>query len=117
MSGAIGRPQGELARYVPGDAINILSEVVVERAKQQQKWGEQNHPDGTGYGGSRQQSNYSRGECDAAARDGSLTWRHILIEEVDEALAEWDTEALRTELIQVAAVAAAWVAAIDRRSA
>jgi hypothetical protein len=41
----------------------------------------------------------------------------ILREEVYEAFAEEDPAALRTELIQVAAVAATWVDAIDRRAA
>jgi hypothetical protein len=44
-----------------------------------------------------------------------LTWRDILLEEVYEAFAETDSDRLREELIQVAAVALSWVDAIDRR--
>ncbi|TIH26025.1 NUDIX hydrolase, partial [Subtercola vilae] len=43
-------------------------------------------------------------------------WQDILLEEVFEAFAESDTSKLRTELIQVAAVAQQWVEAIDRRT-
>ncbi len=42
-------------------------------------------------------------------------WRDILLEEVFEALAEEEPKELRKELVQVAAVAAQWVEAIDRR--
>lgn len=48
--------------------------------------------------------------------DGTVTWWHILREEVLEAAAESDPEALRAELIQVAAVAMKWAEAIDRRA-
>lgn len=44
-------------------------------------------------------------------------WRHILDEEVAEALAETDPERLRAELVQVAAVAVQWIEALDRRAA
>lgn len=50
-----------------------------------------------------------------AAEHGGLTWRHILAEEMFEALAESDPAKLRAELVQVAAVAVQWVEAIDRR--
>jgi malonyl CoA-acyl carrier protein transacylase len=46
-----------------------------------------------------------------------VTWEHILTEEHYEAMAEEDPTRLREELIQVAAVAVAWVEAIDRRHA
>ncbi|WP_181785366.1 hypothetical protein [Streptomyces phytophilus] len=44
-------------------------------------------------------------------------WDLILLEKVYEALAESDPGALRTELVQVAAVCAAWSADIDSRTA
>jgi hypothetical protein len=47
--------------------------------------------------------------------NGDLTWDGILLEEVYEALAEADPVKLREELVQVAAVAASWVVALDRR--
>ncbi|MGH3467454.1 MAG: hypothetical protein ACRDQF_06970 [Thermocrispum sp.] len=54
-------------------------------------------------------------EAQAAAAE-RLTWRHILLEEVAEALAEDDPARLRRELVQVVAVGAQWLQAIDNRS-
>lgn len=100
--------------------MRVASEVLDERARQDAKWGEQNHADGTGrYGGitAEAQAQMARRACDIAFKEGTGSWRHILLEEVYEALAETDPQQLRTELIQVAAVAVAWVEAIDRRGA
>lgn len=89
-----------------------------EREAQDRKWGEQNHPDGTGPDGNRAaMAALARATCQEAAERGAVTWHHILREEVYEALAEDDPAKLRTELIQVAAVAQAWAEAIDRREA
>ena len=93
----------------------ILTEVSAERARQDAKWGEQNHPDGTGGPSSEEMVRLAKARCDQAARDGGLTYEMILTEEFYEALAEIDPEKLRTELIQVAAVAVAWIECIDRR--
>jgi len=93
----------------------ILVEIQAERDAQDSKWGEQNHPDGTGGGNSLAAAAGARMACQLAAADGTLTWRDVMREEVGEAFAETDPAKLRTELIQVAAVAAAWVEAIDRR--
>lgn len=90
-----------------------VAEVIVERRAQDAKWGEQNHADGTG--GSHYWADRARNYTDRRAEAGTLTWRNILNEEIEEAYAESDYVALRTELIQVAAVAVAWVEAIDRR--
>jgi len=49
-----------------------------------------------------------------ADRD-QVTWRDILYEEVLEAYVETDWSALRAELVQVAAVAVAWIEHLDRR--
>jgi hypothetical protein len=89
-----------------------------ERLAQDEKWGpEQTHPDGTGLWGDADKADAARAACEDAAVDGSLTWRDILCEEFNEALAESDPAALRAELIQVAAVCAGWVQDIDRRAA
>lgn len=95
-----------------------IAEVVRERIRQDAKWGEQNHPDGTGINGptDRQLADASRKLCQSAAEAGMVTWRHILDEEMREAFAEPDPVALRAELVQVAAVAVAWIEAIDRRA-
>lgn len=93
----------------------IIGEVGLECIQQDIKWGEQNHPDGTGGETSKFMADAVRIHCDRAAQAGKVTWRHILREEAFEAFAEAEEAKLRTELIQVAAVAVQWVAAIDRR--
>lgn len=115
----------------------VLAAIRGERSRQDAKWGEQNHPDGTGPDSSplgRIRQVHARGKgpskqfaqgmadmakqaTDEAAEAGTLTFADILIEEVFEALAESDPAKLRTELIQTAAVATQWVEAIDRRTA
>lgn len=45
--------------------------------------------------------------------DGTVTWWHVLREEVFEAAAEADPAALRAELVQVAAVALKMIEALD----
>jgi NTP pyrophosphatase (non-canonical NTP hydrolase) len=69
----------------------VLQEVYVERTKQDNQWGEQNHH--------------------------PIKWLAILGEEVGEAnhaVLEHDRHNYREELIQVAAVAAAMVESFDR---
>lgn len=92
----------------------VVQEILAERVRQDTKWGEQNHPDGTGDLMSKIFREKARELCDAKASMGKVTWMDILTEEFYEALAEEDQVALRKELIQVAAVAAGWVEKIDR---
>jgi hypothetical protein len=97
--------------------MGVIDEIAAERRRQNDKWGEQSHPDGVATTDvDRVAAETARRACDASAADGSLTWRLILDEEVHEAFAEADPALLRAELIQVAAVAVAWVEAIDRRA-
>ena len=95
----------------------VLDEVYVERIRQDEQWGEQNHPDGSGRPEDFIMAESAKILNDHKAQVGTLTFRDILEEEVREAYAETDSERLREELVQVAAVAVAWVEAIDRRSA
>ena len=136
------------SEYVPGcfrcdlsrDEVRrrdtVLAEVRAERERQKVKWGEQNHPDGTGEkslplnrivfsgpGITSGDTHYAfalsfmaKQATDRAAKGGTVTWADILLEEVFEALAESDPDKVRTELVQVAAVCAQWVEAIDRRT-
>lgn len=94
---------------------HILKEVVNERSRQDKKWGEQNHPNGTGSIIYAMTANRAKDDCDKAARRRNVTWRHILREEVYEAFAERGDKNLREELIQVMAVCAAWIECIERR--
>lgn len=104
----------------------IFEEIRAERIRQDNKWGEQNHPDGTGddrhllrdvsrptYG---TLCYLAREATDAHADAGTVTWADILLEEVAEALSEQDPKRVRAELVQVAAVTAQWIEAIDRRT-
>lgn len=130
---------------IDGDAVSgILWEVFEERDRQHAKWGEQNHPlvdqgAQTDLGlpahairaHDRRQSavraaiwyevptaDRARVACQAAAAAGRDTWAGILLEEFCEfleAAAMGDEESARTELVQLGAVAAAAVEAIDRR--
>ena len=94
----------------------VLAEIAAERARQDAKWGQQNHPDGTGTDpeGDAEIVGWAKEACQDAAARGTCTYRLILDEEVQEAFAESDPRKLRAELVQVAAVAAAWVEKIDR---
>lgn len=99
----------------------VLADVNDERLRQIVKWGDdstKDHPDGTGPTipslNAREAAQHA---TDYAAEHGTLTWRHILEEEVYEALAESDPDALEAELVQVAAVAVKWVEALRRRRA
>lgn len=93
---------------------DVLDEVHTEREAQHFKWGEQNHPDGTGSEQDRRSAEDWRYVCQRNFRNGVGTYRDILQEEVAEAFAESDKTKLREELIQVAAVATAWVEKLDR---
>lgn len=92
----------------------ILDDVIDERIEQDLKFGVQDLPYGTGDEWLRAMADVSRSECDEAFARGQGTFRHILLEEVYEALAETDPAKLRAELIQVIAVGVKIVEAIDR---
>lgn len=100
-----------------GPRARVLSDVHGEREAQDDKWGQQNHPDGTGSRDYAGMADEARTACDAKHKSGRGTWADILKEEFYEALAESDPDKLRAELIQVAAVAVSWVEAIDRTAA
>ena len=96
----------------------IIGDVVKERRHQIEKHGDEALlPDGTGP--DTDFSNFTamvRNLVDAKTEAHGLTWVLVLFEEVLEASAEDDAAKLRKELIQVAAVAFAWVESIDRRN-
>lgn len=112
-----------------GNAGGVIVDVITERLAQDERWGQQNHPDMAGSEASQESDREmfrQWAENYRQLNDGSLLvpdpegrvldWAGILLEEVYEALAESDPTRLREELIQVAAVAVAWVEAIDRRT-
>lgn len=111
----------------------VLEEVLAERQRQEAKWGQQNHPsfdqallsrDG-GCTPGRMALEYevpaeARGKylCETAFAVKAGTYGHILMEEVAEVFATCNDRSeatTRADLVQVAAVAVAWIEAIDRR--
>lgn len=95
----------------------MLADINDERERQLVKWGPQSHNDGTGHPFMREQADRYRNLCDIRFKKGTGTWLDILLEEVFEAAAEADPVALRKELVQVGAVAGAWVEDIDMKLA
>lgn len=106
--------------------------VWIEMNAQVEQWGEQNHPDGTGTAyydpdftvPADMAKHFVKGvadryrkACEQAAKTGAITWRHIMLEEMFEAMAEDDGEKLEKEIIQTLAVGFSWLAARDRRDA
>jgi hypothetical protein len=105
---------------------NILAEVQAEASRSIVKHGDQSHvPMGTGANvhpldfGVRgvtlapAVAELAKAATDERTKEGTVTWRDILTEEVLEAYAEDDPNKLRAELIQVAAVAVKMVAALE----
>lgn len=118
-------PHEFVTRHETGEGalLTVLAEVEAERDRQDMRWGEQNHRDGTG---PEEQvlpgwtavelADAARNSCHMHAQMGIVTWRDIFGEEVCEALAESDPAKLRAELVQAVAVGVAWIQAIDRRT-
>lgn len=93
-----------------------VRDALLERRKQDEKWGVQRRPDGTGEAIDKIRANIARQACDVQEESGgTATWYAILLEEAYEALAESDVVELRKELVQVIAVCGAWIEDIDAR--
>jgi hypothetical protein len=93
----------------------ILEDIRVERQRQLETWGVQCLADGTS-------ADYeltavkAQKLCERQHKDGTLQWLTVLAEEFLEAAAETDPVKLRAELVQVAAVAVAWIEDLDKKS-
>lgn len=106
------------------DPSTVIGEVIHERARQEAKWGRQDHPwhpPGLSAESARHElripsSTEAKDYVAALADYGLLSWSAILLEEIAEAVDESDETIARRELVQVAAVAVAAVEAIDRRT-
>jgi hypothetical protein len=94
----------------------FAEEIDAERQRQLAKFGEQHHRDGTGNKSQQDDAERARRWCQDAFGAGYGTWADILAEEVAEAFAERDHTKLRAELLQIAAVCAAWVHDLDSRA-
>lgn len=118
-------------RTAPPRTVGVLQEVAAERRKQYDRWGQQDHPSFDlvllehlgGVDGERLCYHHevpsearAKAMCKGRFNEGHGTWGDILVEEVSEAIAcGSDEHSLREELIQVAAVATAWIEALDRK--
>lgn len=116
----LSAPVRDTEVYAPTpETPDVLAEVSDERVRQVHRWGVQSLPSGAGRNGHRDADTAAmfRKVADRAAADGDLAWRDVLNEEVAEAYVETDPARLRSELVQVAAVAVAWIEDIDRTGA
>jgi uncharacterized coiled-coil protein SlyX len=95
--------------------LEAVQSVLAELHRQDVKWGSaRQHPNGTG-----PRFNFDAGLADHYKKvtdenfaAGRGTWADILTEEFYEAMAEENPRKLKVELIQVAAVAVAWVVSL-----
>lgn len=99
-----------------GAAVTVRA-ILAERVRQLTRWGVQHRADDTGGATLRVEADQAKRTCQAAEKfvKGGAGWRLVLAEEVAEAFAETDPGKLRAELIQVAAVAVAWIEDLDTR--
>ncbi len=113
--GATGRP----VLY----PVSVYDEIRAERGRQDEKWGVQAHPNGTGSaliipidprGMAKDVADRARERCNRLTAAGQVTYEAILTEEIFEAYAEDLPEKLREELVQCGAVIVAWIQKIDR---
>jgi hypothetical protein len=117
---------------------NVLEAIREERRRQDARWGEQNHPSICLVSAAEGRilpitSSFdvakvcmdleipfdlrAKRACDARAAAGTVTWAHIAVEELSEAVCSVTDAERRKELVQLAAVVAAWIECIDRRAA
>ena len=99
-----------------GAAVTVRA-ILAERVRQLTRWGVQHRADDTGGATLRGEAEQAKRTCQAAEKfvAGGAGWRLVLAEEVAEAFAETNPERLRAELVQVAAVAVAWIEDLDSR--
>lgn len=103
-----------------------LNDVSSEMERQLEKWGDQNHPildqllvnrhaDRMCQEYEIPTEDRARQLCEIHSRRGDVTYMHILMEEVSEAAScGTNVEALRKELVQVAAVTITAILSLDR---
>ena len=95
---------------------SVLSEISSERSRQDTLWGDQSGLDyGTLRVGDTARMEFLQNAADRLQERGSITFRDILAEEVAEAFCAENSDELRKELVQVAAVCVQWIEAIDKR--
>jgi len=103
---------------ISGKRFRIFAEIEQERKRQEEKWGEQNHP-------MLNEKLYSPNDClESLSHFRSYNdygehknWFAILMEEIYEAFSETNTERQRKELVQTAAVLVQMIECLDRKRA
>lgn len=101
--------------YRPDVILELQEDAFYEVERQQELWGVQEHPDGTGSDEFKELADQARVACDTTHEAGEGTWATILLEEIYEALAEDDVQRLLVELTQAQAVILSWQRAIRTR--
>jgi DNA mismatch repair ATPase MutL len=100
----------------------VIALLIEELRRQDEKWGEQNHPLIGGFDPELQREEFEAYESelkevnDLRVEFGTMGWDSILLEEVYEALAATEKAEQITELVQVAAVAIQAAMALERAS-
>jgi len=105
--------------------LDVLDDVRAERARQFAQYGTNDDlEDGTGgswlvpftrEGAAGIEKSLRRGYEAYETNHGTITWMHLVREEVAEAFAEQDPETLRAEVLQIAALCVSWVEKLDAR--
>ena len=118
-------------RYLPLEdgciTLAVLDEIRAERARQFAKYGtNEDLQDGTGENwleplvaigvDAAHIESVLRFDYEVYEKTrGTITWMHLVREEVAEAFAEMDPTRLREEVLQVAALCVSWIEKIDAR--
>lgn len=111
---------------IPANLGDEVYDAVAELRRQAELWGEQNHPlIGADYEAQRSlivasyknEALRQKYETNLSAKNGTIGWDEILLEEVFELVSEEDPDNQYTEAVQVAAVALNIAGSIRRRQA
>lgn len=96
--------------------LNIFDEIKQERDSQDKKWGEQNHPSKLVYPDNKLPTEKQIKDHNFyCVNQNTLSWGGIALEELIEANEAPNEELMRAELVQLAAVAVAWIECLDRK--
>jgi|SRR5579859_5199996 len=111
--------EGDSANLVGVDVnttrmLAVMEEIVDERFRQDAKWGEQNYKGGNGLASHLGLAGVYKTLNDLPSIQ--KTWKDVFLGEMHEALGATSDEELRQQLVQLAALAVAWIQAIDRKS-
>jgi hypothetical protein len=97
--------------------MTVLGDVLEERERQDDQWGEQNHPSfgvNSANRNAKMLADMWKGINAGRVKHDTLTFDGIAFEEIYEAMAEPDGPELYAELIQAAAVFACWAEKLRR---